>query len=125
MTLTITPSSSAANEQMHKEDREEKEVKQQKRREYEMMLMRRFNLKREIELLQRSFAANEVNIKDYESDEDTREFAYDVRERVWEKRAMKNWSSDTSFVNEHLELGYYVLTDREMELAAAAASLHL
>ena len=125
MTLTITPSSSAANEQMHKEDREEKEVKQQKRREYEMMLMRRFNLKREIGLLQRSFAANEVNIKDYESDEDTREFACDVRERVWEKRAMKNWRSDTSFVNEHLELGYYVLTDREMELAAAAASLHL
>jgi hypothetical protein len=125
MTLTITPSSSAANEQMHKEDREEKEVKQQKRREYEMMLMRRFNLKKEIGLLQRSFAANEVNIKDYESDEDTREFAYEVRERVWEKRAMKNWRSDTSFVNEHLELGYYVLTDREMELAAAAASSHL
>ena len=125
MTVTITPSSSAANEQMHKEDREEKEVKQQKRREYEMMLMSRFNLKREIRLLQRSFAANEVNIKDYESDEDTREFAYDVRERVWEKRAMKNWRSDTSFVNEHLELGYYVLTDREMELATAAASLHL
>jgi hypothetical protein len=124
MTLTMMPSSSAVNEQMHKEDREEKEVKQQKRREYEMMLMRRFNLKKEIILLQRSFAANEVDIKDYETDEDTREFAYEVRERVWKNRARKNWRSDTSFVDEHLELGYYVLTDRERELAAAA-SLHL
>jgi hypothetical protein len=120
MTLTMTPSSSAANEQMHKEDHQEKEVKQQKRREYEMMLMRRLNLKKEIRLLQRNFAANEVDVRDYESDEDTREFAREVRERVWENRARKNWRSDTSFANEHLELGYYVLTDRERELAAAA-----
>jgi hypothetical protein len=118
--------SSAANEQMYKEDREEKEeVKQQKCREYEMMLMRRFNLKKEISSLQRSFAANEENIKDYESNEETKEFAHEVRERVWENRARKNWRSDTSFVNEHLELGYYVLTDRERELAVAAASSHL
>jgi hypothetical protein len=124
MTLTMTPS--AANEQMYKEDREEKEeVKQQKCREYEMMLMRRFNLKKEISSLQRSFAANEVNIKDYESNEGTKEFAHEVRERVWENRGRKNWRSDTSFVNEHLELGYYVLTDRERELAVAAASSHL
>jgi exonuclease VII large subunit len=124
MTLTMTPS--AANEQMYKDDRKEKEeVKQQKCREYEMMLMRRFNLKKEISSLQRSFAANEVNIKDYESNEETKEFAHEVRERVWENRARKNWRSDTSFVNEHLELGYYVLTDREMELAVAAASSHL
>lgn len=90
-----------------------------------MMLMRRFNLKKEIKLLQQSFAANEVNIKDYETDEDTKEFAYEVREKVWENRARKSWRSDTSFVEEHLELGYYSLTDREKELAAAAASLHL
>jgi hypothetical protein len=113
------------HEEMHKEYCEEKEVKRQKRREYEMMLMRRFNLKKEIRLLQRSYAANEVNIKDYESDEDTKESAYEVRERVWENRARENWRSDTSFVDEHLELGYYILTDRERELAAAAASLHL
>jgi hypothetical protein len=114
------------HEEMHKEYCEEKEIKRQKYREYEMMLMRRFNLKKEIGLLQRSFTANEANIRDYESDEDTREFAHEVRERVWENRARKNWRSDTSFVNEHLELGYYVLTDRERELAAAAASsLHL
>jgi predicted RNase H-like nuclease (RuvC/YqgF family) len=113
------------HEEMHKEYCEEKEIMRQKRREYEMMLMRRFNLKKEISSLQRSFAANEANIKDYESDEDTKEFAYEVRERVWKNRARKNWSSDTSFVNEHLELGYYVLTDRERDLAAAAASLHL
>lgn len=111
---------------MYKEDREEKEeVKQQKCREYEMMLMRRFNLKKEISSLQRSFAANEENIKDYESNEETKEFAHEVRERVWENRASKNWRSDTSFVNEHLELGYYVLTDRERELAVAASSSHL
>jgi hypothetical protein len=160
MTLTMMPSSSAANakeaataeiarpsqdlkkcrycnyehwddfdlklhEEMHKEYCEEKEVERQKRREYEMMLMRRFNLKKEIRLLQRSYAANEVNIKDYESDEDTREFAYEVRERVWQNRARENWRSDTSFVDEHLELGYYILTNRERELAAAAASLQL
>jgi hypothetical protein len=113
------------HEEMHKEYCEEKEIKRQKRREYEMMLMRRFNLKKEISSLQRSFTANEANIKDYESDEDTKESAYEVRERVWKNRASKNWSSDTSFVNEHLELGYYVLTDRERELAAAAASLRL
>ncbi|MDQ3853839.1 MAG: hypothetical protein M3299_13510 [Thermoproteota archaeon] len=112
------------HEEMHKEYCEDKEVKRQKRREYEMMLMRRFNLKKEINSLQRSFAANEINIKDYESDEETKEFAYEVRERVWENRARKNWRSDTSFVDEHLELGYYVLTDRERELAIAAASLH-
>jgi hypothetical protein len=114
------------HEEMHKEYCQEKEeVRRQKRREYEMMLMRRFSLKKEIRLLQQSFAANEVNIKDYESDEETKEFAYQVRERVWENRARKNWRSDTSFVDEHLELGYYVLTNRERELAAAAASLHL
>jgi hypothetical protein len=111
------------HEEMHKEYCEEKEVKRQKCREYEMLLMRRFNLKKEINSLQRSFAANEINIKDYESDEETKEFAYQVRERVWENRARKNWRSDTSFVDEHLELGYYVLTDRERELAIAA-SLH-
>lgn len=113
------------HEEMHKEYCEEKEVKRQKRREYEMMLMRRFDLKKEIRLLQRSFAANEINIKDYETDEETKEFAYEVRERVWENRARKIWHSDTSFDDEYLELGYYVLTIRERELAAAAASLHL
>jgi exonuclease VII large subunit len=124
MTLTMTPS--AANEQMYKDDRKEKEeVKQQKCREYEMMLMRRLNLKKEISSLKRSFTANELNIKDYESNEETKEFAHEVRERVWENRARKNWRSDTSFVNEHLELGYYVLSDRERELAAAAANSHL
>jgi hypothetical protein len=55
--------------------------------EYEMMLMRRFNLKKEISSLQRSFATNEVNIKDYETDDETKEFAYEVRERAWENRA--------------------------------------
>ena len=124
MTLTMTPS--AANEQIYKDDRKEKEeVKQQKCREYEMMLMRRLNLKKEISSLKRSFTTNELNIKDYESNEETKEFAHEVRERVWENRARKNWRSDTSFVNEHLELGYYVLSDRERELAAAAANSHL
>jgi hypothetical protein len=124
MTLTMTPS--AANEQMYKDDRKEKEeVKQQKCREYGMMLMRRLNLKKEISSLKRSFTTNELNIKDYESNEETKEFAHEVRERVWEKRARKNWRSDTSFVNEHLELGYYVLSDRERELAAAASNSHL
>lgn len=124
MTLTMTPS--AANEQMYKDDRKEKEeVKQQKCREYEMMLMRRLNLKKEISSLKRSFTANELNIKDYESNEETKEFAHEVRDRVWENRARKNWRSDTSFVNEHLELGYYVLSDRERELAAAAVNSHL
>ena len=124
MTLTMTPS--AANEQMYKDDRKEKEeVKQQKCREYEMMLIRRLNLKKEISSLKRSFTANELNIKDYESNEETKEFAHEVRERVWENRARKNWRSDTSFVNEHLELGYYVLSDRERELAAAAVNSHL
>jgi hypothetical protein len=36
-----------------------------------MMLIRRFNLK-EIKLFQRSFAANEVDVRDYGIDEDTR-----------------------------------------------------
>lgn len=122
--MTMTPS--AANEQMYKDDRKEKEeVKQQKCREYEMMLMRRLDLKKEISSLKRSFTANELNIKDYESNEETKEFAHEVRERVWENRARKNWRSDTSFVNEHLELGYYVLSDRERELAAAAVNSHL
>ena len=110
------------HEEMHKEYCEEKEVKRQKRREYEMMLMRRFNLKKEISSLQRSFAANEVNIKDYETDDETKEFAYEVRERAWENRARKNSRSDTCFVDEHLDLGYYVLTRRERELAEAALS---
>jgi hypothetical protein len=124
--MTLTMTRSAANEQMYKDDRKEKEeVKQQKCREYEMMLMRRLNLKKEISSLKRSFTANELNIKDYESNEETKEFAHEVRERVWENRAGKNWRSDTSFVNEHLELGYYVLSDRERELAAAAANSHL
>ena len=109
--------------QQHKEYcGEEDEVSWQKRREYEMMLMRRFNLKKEISSLQRSFAANEVNIKDYETDDETKEFAYEVRERAWENRARKNWCSDTSFVDEHLDLGYYVLTRIESELATAALS---
>jgi hypothetical protein len=113
------------HEEMHKEYCEDKEIIRQKCREYELMLIRRFNLKKEIRLLQRSFAANEVNIKDYETDEDTKEFAYQVRERVWENRARKDYRSDTSFVGERLELGYYVLADREKELAIATASLHL
>ena len=113
------------HEEMHKEYCEDKEIIRQKCREYELTLIRRFNLKKEIRLLQRSFAANEVNIKDYETDEDTKEFAYQVRERVWENRARKDYRSDTSFVGEHLELGYYVLADREKELATATASLHL
>lgn len=90
-----------------------------------MLLMRRFNLKKEIRLLQRSFAANEITIKDYETDKETKELAYEVREKVWETRARKNWHSDTSFADEYLELGYYVLTNRERELAVAAASLNL
>ena len=97
------------HEEMHKDYCEEKQVKRQKkRREYEMMLIRRFNLKKEIRLLQRNFPANELNIKDYETDEETKEFACEVRERVWENRARKNWYSDTSFADEHIELGYYV-----------------
>lgn len=110
------------HEEMHKEYCEEKEIKRQNAREYEMMLMRRFNLKKELSSLQRSFAANEANIKDYETDEETKEFASEVRERVWENRARKNERSDTSFVDEHLDLGYYVLTRRERELAEAALS---
>jgi hypothetical protein len=110
------------HEEMHKEYCEEKEIKQQNAREYEMMLLRRFNLKKELSSLQRSFATNEANIKDYESDEETKEFASEVRERVWENRARKNERSDTSFVDEHLDLGYYVLTRRERELAEAALS---
>ena len=112
------------HEEMHKEYCEEKEVKRQKRREYEMMLIRRYNLKKEIRLLQQGFAANEMDIKDYENDEHTKELAYEVRERVLEKRARKNWSSDTSFVGEYLELGDYVLTNRERELAEGVG-LHL
>ena len=58
------------HEQQHKKYLEEKDdASWQKRREYEMMLMRRFNLKKEISLLQRSFAANETSIKDYENDD--------------------------------------------------------
>lgn len=110
-----------SHEEMHKEYREE--IKRQNAREYEMMLMRRFNLKKELSSLQRSFAANELNIKNYETEEDTKEFASEVRERVWENRARKNERrSDTSFVDEHLDLGYYVLTRRERELAEAALS---
>jgi predicted ATPase with chaperone activity len=112
-----------SHEEMHKEYCEEKEIKRQNAREYEMMLMRRFNLKKELSSLQRSFAANELNIKNYETEEDTKEFASEVRERVWENRARKNERrSDTSFVDEHLDLGYYVLTRRERELAEAALS---
>jgi hypothetical protein len=110
------------HEEKHKEYCEEKEIKRQKRREYEMMLMRRFNLKKELSSLQRSLAANEASIKDYESDEETKEFASEVRERVWENRGRKNERSDTSFVDEHLDLGYYILTHRERELAATALS---
>ncbi|MGH9924464.1 MAG: hypothetical protein ACRD5B_03720, partial [Nitrososphaeraceae archaeon] len=62
------------HEEMHKEYCEEKEIKRQNAREYEMMLMRRFNLKKELSSLQRSFAANELNIKNYETQEDTKEF---------------------------------------------------
>ena len=90
----------------------------QKRREYELMLMRRFNLKKQIRLLQRSIAANEISIKDYETAEDTKELACEVREEVWENRSRKNWYSDTSFADEHVELGYYVLTLHEKELAS-------
>ena len=113
MTLTRTwpPSSSSANAKV-----------EDAAREYEMMLMRRFNLKKELSSLQRSFAANEANIKDYETDEETKEFASQVRERVWENRARKNERSDTSFVDEHIELGYYVLTRHERELVEAALS---
>jgi hypothetical protein len=106
------------HEEQHKEYCQEKQVKRQKRREYELMLIRRFNLKKEIRSLYQSFTANEIDIKDYETEEDTKELAYEVRERAWEYRARENWSSDTSFVNEYLELGDYVLTDRERELAA-------
>jgi hypothetical protein len=106
------------HEEQHKEYCQEKQVKRQKRREYELMLIRRFNLKKEIRSLYQSFTANEIDIKDYETEEDTKELAYEVRERAWEYRTRENWSSDTSFVNEYLELGDYVLTDRERELAA-------
>jgi hypothetical protein len=106
--------------QQHKKYLEEKDdgANWQKRREYELMLMRRFNLKKQIRLLQQSIAANEISIKDYENAEDTKEFACKVREGVWENRARKNWHSDTSFVDEHVELGYYVLTLHEKELAS-------
>jgi hypothetical protein len=108
------------HEERHKEYCQEKEIKRQNAREYETMLNRRFNLKKEINSLQRSFAANEANIEVYETDKE--EFASEVRERVWENRAKKNERSDTSFVDEHLDLGYYVLTLREMGLAEAALS---
>ena len=106
------------HEEQHKEYCEEKQVKRQKRRAYELMLIRRFNLKKEIRSLYQSFTANEVDIKDYETEKDTKELAYEVRERAWDYRARENWNSDTSFVGEYLELGDYVLTDRERELAA-------
>ncbi len=61
---------------------------------------------KKIKLIQRSFAANGVEIKDYETDEDTKDAAYQIRERVWEYRARKDRRSNTSFINEHLELGY-------------------
>ncbi len=97
--------------QPHKKYFEEKDnASWQNRQEYELMLMRRFNLKKEIILLQQSFDANEIRIKDYETDEDTKEFACKVREGVWKNRARQNWHSETSFADEHLELGYYVLT---------------
>src|ERR671915_1058588 len=114
MTLTGTRSSSSSSAANAKVE--------DAAREYEMMLMRRFNLKKELSSLQRSFAANELNIKNYETDEETKEFASEVRERVWENRARKNERSDTSFVDENIELGYYVLTRRERELAEAALS---
>ena len=106
--------------QQHKKYLEEKDdgTSWQKCREYELMLMRRFNLKKQIRLLQQSIAANEISIKDYENAEDTKEFACKVREGVWENRSRKNWHSDTSFVDEHVELGYYVLTLHEKELAS-------
>jgi phosphoribosyl-ATP pyrophosphohydrolase len=106
--------------QQHKKYWKEKDdgASWQKRREYELMLMRRFNLKKQIRLLQRSIAANEISIKDYETAEDTKEFACKVREEVWENRSRKNWHSDTSFADEHVELGYYVLTLHEKELAS-------
>jgi hypothetical protein len=107
--------------QQHKKYLEEKDddgASWQKRREYELMLMRRFNLKKQIILLQRSIAANEISINDYETAEDTKEFACKVREGVWENRARKNWQSDTSFADEHVELGYYVLTLHEKERAS-------
>ena len=106
--------------QQHKKYLEEKDdgAHWQKRREYELMLMRRFNLKKQIRLLQRSIAANEISIKDYETAEDTKELACKVREEVWENRSRKNWHSDTSFADEHVELGYYVLTLHEKELAS-------
>ena len=86
------------------------------------MLIRRFNLKKEIRSLYQSFTANEVDIKDYETEKDTKELAYEVRERAWDYRARENWNTDTSFVGEYLD---YVLTDRERELAAVASSLYL
>ena len=107
--------------QQHKKYLEEKDddgASWQKRREYELMLMRRFNLKKQIILLQRSIAANEISINDYETAEDTKELACKVREEVWENRARKNWRSDTYFAGEHVELGYYVLTLHEKELAS-------
>src|SRR5918911_1310281 len=104
------------HEEMHKEYCEDKEIKRQKRREYEMMLIKRLSLKKEIRLLHQYFAANEMEIKVYETDEHTKELAYEVRERVRGNRARGNWDSDTPFADEHLELGNYVLTDREREL---------
>jgi hypothetical protein len=112
------------HEEMHKEYCEEKEIKRQKRREYEMMLIKRLSLKKEIRLLHQYFAANEMEIKVYETDEHTKELAYEVRERVRGNRARGNWDLDTPFADEHLELGNYVLTDRERELAAPTDTLH-
>ncbi len=111
------------HQEMHKEYCEEKEINRQKRREYEIMLMKRLSLKKEIRLLRQSFAANEMEIKAYETDEYTKELAHEVRERVRENRARGNWDSDTSFIDEYLELGNYELTDRERELAAATTTL--
>ena len=90
-----------------------------------MMLMRRFNLKKEILSLQRILASNEIDIKDYETYEETKEFAYEARKRVWANRARKDWRSDTSYVDEHLDLGYYALTDREREMARSNTLLVL
>lgn len=91
------------HQEMHKEYCEEKEVKRQRRRAYEIMLMNRLNLKKEIRSLCQNFVANEKEINAFETDEDTREFACEVRERVWENRTRENWRSDTSFVGELLE----------------------
>ena len=111
------------HQEMHKEYCEENEINRQKRREYEIMLMKRLSLKREIRLLHQSFATNEMEIKIYETDEHTKELAHEVRERVRENRTRGNWDSDTSYTDEYLDLGNYVLTDRESELAAVTSSL--